>query len=1075
MSNKERMMKTNLRKQTMINTKSILNLKHALLLLLYLTLLISIRYLWFNAYEAAEHPEAKQGVLDMRGWDFENSRSVRLDGEWEFYPGQFLTYESFAGQPPDAQQVVQVPGDWSSGFPEEGHSSFGYGTYRLRILVDPSLQKPYGFWIQRIQAASSIEVNGQTEGSFGQLAANRQDYKPEAVSYTAAYNAAGQQEITLLVRAANYDHPLEGGIVRSIRFGSQAAVDTERMYSIGFQMVTFVIMLLHAMYAGILFFFNRRQKAFLVFFLLLLAVGASIVTDNDTLLLLWLPINYTWALKLKMLAYPAISLFMLLLTRSFSAQERPGRLLKGYLLVLSLYTVYILVLPAQYALYARPFFSVLYLLPVAGVVYSIGRMVARQEQDSVFLLFAAAAIGSSVLGGSLESSSKASILYYPVDVIAAIIGFSAYWFKRYFRNAEENRLLNQQLKESDHLKDQFLANTAHELRTPLHGIISIAQTVTAKEKSLLDHQSYQDLELLITISRRMSHMLNDLLDVTRLQEKRIVLQREPLAIGPLVTGILNMFEFMTDSKQLQLRNELPASLPPVWGDEKRIVQILYNLLRNAIKYTQAGTVTISAEVTGKTAKISVSDTGIGIDKETQARIFSPYEQGSKGINDGGGIGLGLSISKQLAELHGGDLTVDSEPGKGSMFTFTLPLASATEVRHAPEEAAAARMNDSPDMEDLLLEQGRLLFRQSDTSSITAVASQEIPSHPQMQLQETSMTAKTLILAVDDDPVNLKVLASILSDEQHQLVTVTSAQEALELLGTEPWDLLIADVMMPYMSGYELTRIARQRFSVSELPILLLTARNQPVDIYTGFLSGANDYVAKPVDALELKYRVRSLTGLKQSINQSLRLEAAYLQAQIQPHFLFNTLNALLALSEFDLPKMRDLGEAFSSYLRISFDYMNSQQRVGLSHELELVESYLFIEKARFDERLQIEWDVEPGIELLLPPLTLQPLVENAVRHGLLSRKAGGLLHIRIHRRQGYTSFEVEDNGKGMPDEQVLHLLDDSGLGLPSRGIGLLNTNRRLTQLYGQGLVIHSQLGAGTTVSFVIPERVHQHS
>ncbi|MEK5491338.1 ATP-binding protein [Paenibacillus sp. FSL R7-0297] len=1074
MSNRERMMKTNLPKQTMINTTSILNLKHALLLLLYLTLLISIRYLWFNAYEAPEHQEAKQGVLDMRGWDFENSRSVRLDGEWEFYPGQFLTYESFAGQPPAAQQVVQVPGDWSSGFPEEGHSSFGYGTYRLRILVDPGLQEPYGFWIQRIQAASSIEVNGQTEGSFGQLAANRQDYTPKAVSYTAAYNAAGQQEITLLVRAANYDHPIEGGIVRSIRFGSQAAVDTERMYSIGFQLVTFVIMLLHAMYAGILFFFNR-QKAFLVFCLLLLAVAASIVTDNDTLLLLWLPINYTWALKLKMLAYLAVSLFMLLLTRSFSAQKRPVRLLRGYLLLLSLYTVYILVMPAQYALYARPFFTVLYLLPIAGVVYSIGRMVVRQEQDSVFLLFAASAIGSSVIGGSFESRSQASILYYPVDVIAAIICFSAYWFKRYFRNAEENRLLNQQLKESDHLKDQFLANTAHELRTPLHGIISIAQTVTAKENSLQDHQSYQDLELLITISRRMSHMLNDLLDVTRLQEKRIVLQREPLAIGPLVTGILNMFEFMTDSKQLQLRNELPASLPPVWGDEKRIVQILYNLLRNAIKYTQAGTVTVSAGITGKTARISVSDTGIGIDTETQARIFSPYERGSKGINDGGGIGLGLSISKQLAKLHGGDLTVESEPGKGSVFTFTLPLASASEVRYVPEEAAAARMNSSLNMEDLLLEQGGLLFPQPDTSGISAAASQKIPSLPQMQLQETSMTAKTLILAVDDDPVNLKVLASILSDEQHQLVTVTSAQEALDLLGTEPWDLLIADVMMPHMSGYELTRIARQRFSVSELPILLLTARNQPVDIYTGFLSGANDYVAKPVDALELKYRVRSLTGLKQSINQSLRLEAAYLQAQIQPHFLFNTLNALLALSEFDLPKMRDLGEAFSSYLRISFDYMNSQQRVGLSHELELVESYLFIEKARFDERLQIEWEVEPGIELLLPPLTLQPLVENAVRHGLLSRKAGGRLHIRIHRRQGYTSFEVEDNGKGMPDEQVRHLLDDSGLGLPSRGIGLLNTNRRLTQLYGQGLVIRSQLGAGTTVSFVIPERVNLNS
>ncbi|MEK3760004.1 ATP-binding protein [Paenibacillus sp. FSL P4-0338] len=1041
------------------------NPKQALLLLLYLIILTSLRYMWFNANTASEHPEAQQGVLDMRGWDFVNSPSIQLDGEWEFYPGQLLGYEDSAALAASTPHVVQVPGDWSSGFPEGEQSSLGYGTYKLRILLDPSQTESYGFWIQRIQAASSIDINEQRETSFGKLAANSGDYIPKAVSYTAAYDEPGRQEIVLLVRAANYDHPLEGGIVRSIRFGSQAAVDTERMYSIGFQLVSFVIMMLHALYASILYFFNRREHVFVLFFLLLLAVAVSIIADNDAILLIWFPINYTWALKIKLLSYPAISLFMLLLTRSFYTHGRSGRLLKGYVAGLLIYTVYVLVLPVQLVMYGKIFFSLLYLLPVAAVIYHIGRMVWRKEQDSFFLLFAAAAIGSSVIGGALESNSRISIQYYPVDMIAAIIGFSSYWFKRYFRNAEENRLLNLQLKESDRKKDEFLANTSHELRTPLHGIISIAQTVASKEQQVLDEQSSKDLELLITISRRMSLMLGDLLDVTRLQEKRIVLQREPLAMGSLVSGVLGMFEFMIEGKRLQLRNELPASLPPVWGDEKRIVQILYNLLHNAIKYTQAGTVTVSAAADGKLAWISVADTGAGIDKETQARIFSPYEQGSKGIIDGGGIGLGLSISKQLTELHGGDLTVDSEPGKGSVFTFTLLLASSAGAREmADQEPASQGQPDNPELQEMLLEEGRLLLQQPDIRNL--IVPMELTNPP--QIQDASQTAKSLILAVDDDPVNLKVLASMLSAEHYQLVTATSAEEALELLGTEPWDLLIADVMMPYMSGYELTRIVRQRFSISELPILLLTARNQPADIYTGFMAGANDYVTKPVDALELKYRVRSLTGLKQSVTQSLRMEAAYLQAQIQPHFLFNTLNALLALSEFDLPKMRDLGEAFSSYLRISFDYMNSQQLVGLSHELELVESYLFIEKARFEERLQIEWEVDPGIELLLPPLTLQPLVENAVRHGLLSRKAGGKLSIRIHRQKGYTSFEVEDNGKGMSEEQVARLLDDTFLA--HRGIGLLNTNRRLTQLYGEGLVIRSQPGAGTTVSFVIPER-----
>ncbi|ASA23282.1 hybrid sensor histidine kinase/response regulator [Paenibacillus donghaensis] len=1033
-----------------------INLKYILLLLFYLAILITLRFLWFTTYVTPEHPLAKQGVMDLRGWNFEDSRSIKLDGEWEFYPGQFITYGDNTAQSRNLQKYTQVPGDWSAAFPEGEHPSFGYGTYRLRILIDQPLNQPYGFWIQRIQAASVIEINGQAEQAFGRLGKHKNDYSPNASSYLATYNAEGKQEIELLVRSSNYDHPHQGGIVRSIRFGSQAAIDTEHWYSIGFQLVTFVILMLHAFYAGILFFFNPRQKAFLLFFMLLTAVSLSIVTDNDILLLRWLPINYTWTLKLKLLSYIGLSCFMLLLSRSFSGKEQAGRLLKGYVGVLLLYSLFLLAAPAEYIFYTLPIFTWLYLLPIAGVVYYITQMVVKKKEDAVFLLLAAAAIVSSILWGVVQSKGQWTILYYPIDIIASIIGFSAYWFKRYFRNSEDNLQLTRQLQEGDRLKDQFLANTSHELRTPLHGIISIAQTVASREKTMLDPHSNKDMELLITIGRRMSHLLNDLLDVTRLKDKRIVLQREPLAIQSLVSGVMDMFGFMTEGKNLQLINKISPFMPPVLGDEKRMVQILFNLLHNAIKYTQEGTITVRAEISGKYAAISVSDTGEGIDQETQKRIFSPYEQGSMGINDGGGIGLGLSISKQLAELHHGDLVVESQPGKGSVFTFTLPLADSS-----GQQTTVHLQSSTADIEPLTAGHATWINPLQRNSS-------PVMLDPQASPQLQAAARRSLILAVDDDPINLKVLANMLSGEHVELTAVVSAHEALELLGTQPWDLLIADVMMPHMSGYELTRNVRQYFSASELPILLLTARNQPEDIYTGFLSGANDYVAKPVDALELKYRVRSLTGLKQSVDEHQRMEAAYLQAQIQPHFLFNTLNSLMALSELDLPKMRDLGEAFSSYLRISFDFMNSHHLVGLSHELELVQAYLFIEKARFEERLNVEWDIQEGVDLLIPPLTLQPLVENAVRHGLLSQAQGGTIQVRISRREGLTAFEVQDNGKGMTKEQIRQLLDLNRY--PSEGIGILNTNRRLTQLYGQGLDIDSEPGAGTTVSFMIPDQ-----
>lgn len=643
-------------------------------------------------------------------------------------------------------------------------------------------------------------------------------------------------------------------------------------------------------------------------------------------------------------------------------------------------------------------------------------------------------------------------VYYPIDLMVGFVGFSTYWFKKYFRHSRENARLNEQLRRADKLKDQFLANTSHELRTPLHSIMNIAHTVLTKEQEKLTAGSKKNMELLIMISRRMSHMLGDLLDVARLKEHRIVLQQEPLRIQSIVPGVIGMLNYMVEGRPIQLRMDIGESLPPVLADEKRLVQILFNLLHNAVKYTEEGTISIAAETLDGCVNIVVSDTGVGMDEETQARVFLPYEQGAYGINDGRGIGLGLSICKQLVELHGGTFSVRSELGKGSVFRFDLPLAEEAVVPSSqPLRQAADGGEDWP---------AGLIMPGTTVGELAASAAELAPPF--------LYGSKVNIMAVDDDPVNLKVLAGILETESYNITTVHSAHEALELFNTGgQWDMLITDVMMPHMSGYELTQKVRERYSVFELPVVLLTARSQPADIYAGFSAGANDYVTKPVDALELRYRIRALVILKQSINERLRLEAAYLQAQIHPHFLLNTLNSIMALSDIDTEKMRNLGEAFASYLRISFHFLNTGELVELSHELKLVEAYLYIEKERFGDRISVIWEIEPDIRLLLPPLSIQPLVENAVKHGILSRSSGGTIHIRIARQHHSTLIEVEDNGKGMEKDEVLQLL--SPLRQGEGGIGLSNTNRRLTQLYGRGLSISSKPNERTTVSFVIPD------
>ncbi|SCW80562.1 Sensor histidine kinase, LytS/YehU family [Paenibacillus tianmuensis] len=1028
--------------------------KYIVTIILFLGILLGLRWTWTGIFPTLEHPRAIHGVLDLRGVDLDQSPTISLDGEWQFYPGKLAFHRDMPLTENEARPI-QVPGDWSSQLTNGSDHSYGYGTYRLRILVDP-LKQPVAFWLRDIRASSGVEINGQVEPDVGNPAEHANEYTPKNISYTASYDAEGATELELLIRVANFDDPYNGGILRSIYFGSQAAIDYARLYSIGFQLATFIVLLLHGMYAFILYSFNPHERTLIVVFLLTLATGISIMTGHDNLLLLWLPINYTWALKIKLIALLWHSYFIYIVFRRFSSAPPKSVGLRVLTAALLAYTGFLFAANAAWVNGSVDWgiFHFFYLVPFAWFAYTAGTMIFGKQtvNDGVFLVMSAVGIISSFLWSLWSSYTP---VYYPIDIIATIIGFSTYWFKQYFRNARENAVLNDQLRKADKLKDQFLANTSHELRTPLHGIINIAQSVVVKEKTKLNERNLKDMELLITISRRMSHMLGDLLDVARLQEHRIVLQQEPLQIQSVVPGVVGMLQFMLEGRPVRLHMDIAESMPPVMADEKRLVQILYNLVHNALKYTEEGTISVSAETREGHALIHISDTGVGMDEKTQARVFLSYEQGSYGISDGRGIGLGLSICKQLVELHGGVLTVRSELGKGSVLSFNLPLANVSSNPSLPPKP----LLQPPQITDTV-EEVRAGVIASDASIGELAASVLVPP--------LENDGKANILAVDDDPVNLNVLVGILSSEPYRITTAQSAREALELLDTQQWDLLIADVMMPHMSGYELTQKVRAQYSLSELPVVLLTARSQPADIYTGFKSGANDYVTKPVDALELQYRIRALITLKQSIQERLRMEAAYLQAQIHPHFLFNTLNSIMALSEIDTEKMRQLGNAFASFLRISFDFLNKGKLVELSHELALVEAYLFVEQERFGSRLSVLWEVDPGIDVLLPPLSIQPLVENAVKHGLLSQSKGGTIRIRIAREDGFIHVEVADDGKGMEPDKVRQLLNPPAKS--RRGIGLSNTNRRLAQLYGQGLSIRSKPKEGTTVSFVIPKK-----
>ena len=579
-------------------------------------------------------------------------------------------------------------------------------------------------------------------------------------------------------------------------------------------------------------------------------------------------------------------------------------------------------------------------------------------------------------------------------------------------------------------------------------MLNMSQSILERDRHTLQERSVKELETILSVGRRMTMLLNDLLEVRSLQEGTPRLQKKVITIQPIIAGVLDMLRFIGDAKSLKIVNQISDDFPPVFADENRLIQIFFNLLHNAVKYTNEGQITIRAFVKKRRAFIVIVDTGVGMDNDMLKRLFNSYEQAnSKETMIEGGFGLGLSISKQLVEFHGGTLEVSSVLGKGSEFTFSLSLGNSNEMEENSVAISSSQM--SPEI------------TQVQTKSTFGI---EEAGTPSLYAKESTFE-RPAILIVDDDPVNLQVLETILPSEHYDVTTATSGKEALALLDTQEWDLIISDIMMPQMSGYELTRIIRERYTLTELPILLLTARSQPKDIQAGFLAGANDYVTKPVEVLELRSRIEGLTTVKNVVQEQLQLEAAWLQAQIQPHFLFNTLNAVIALSEIDLDKMRNLLEEFSHLLRHKFKFQHMDELIPIEEELSIVRSYLYIEQVRYENRLQVIWEIDECRELKIPFLTIQSLVDNAIRHGIMKRILGGKIFIRISVHESYAEICVDDDGDGM-DESKLRRIKETKRGSES-GVGLINTDLRLKRHFGTGLKIESSPGHGTKVSFIV--------
>lgn len=1025
-----------------------------------LALLVAALIRWAPLLPAAGHgPRAVAGVLDLSGWDFARDGLVRLDGEWAFYPGRLLAPEAFGpdrqlGGPPEPGAYVGVPEHWERyRFAGSSAGAQGYATFRLQIKLpprSPDVAREFGIKVSNIKSAHRMYVNGRIEGSSGKPEAEAAATRGGNTPYAAYFTLAGN-EADIVVQAANYEL-YTGGITQSLLFGEQVQIATYRFFLVGTDLVGAVVLLLCGLYLLCLFLMRRKERSW--FYLGLVCLGACLVflVQQEKLLMAFVPsLPYVWFTKLQF--WIGIPTFYFLVRYTQTAYLLPpGRWLqRSFAVAVWAIGLFLVVAPLPFATRVlQAGLVVPAMLLLVYCLYLFAREAWRRTPGAGYSLagivgfivawcFYAAAENDAA--GVLTNALR---LLFTLSFVFSQLLLLSRRFTRSFATVEQ---LTGRLIAADKMKDEFLANTSHEIKTPLHGIVNIGQSLLEGASGELNRAQRDDLALMVATGKRLSALVRDILDLSRLKEGELLLQIRPMALQPALRHVFALHRHLLEGKPVRLQERLPKRLPQVAGDEARVVQVLSNLIGNAIKFTPAGEIVVSATVQGQWVTVEVRDTGIGIAPDKLESIFAMYEQGGADMaREYGGTGLGLGITRKLVELHGGTIRALSEPGRGSAFRFTLPVATRDETAAEDEAEEAAETADER-------EPRFAAFAEAAAAGAAATRDGAAPA----------------VLVADDDAANRKALTNLLVMEGCAVTAVSGGTAAIEALANDRgFELVILDGIMPGMSGLDVCRHVRSRWSLTELPVLLLTARNRPEDLLAGFAAGVNDFLAKPVDWEELRARIRTLLQLKRSASELAESELALLQAQLKPHFLFNTLNTIMAVGDVDPPAAQQLLDRLSTYLRTSFDFQNGEHRVPLHKEMELIGAYLFIEQARFGKRVAayIEWDERLG-NRLVPPLLLQPIVENAVRHGVMKREDGGRIDIGVCDDGRAIRVEIADNGVGMSAEAMERATGQAPQG-GRKSIGLINIHRRLVRLYGEGLRIESEPGGGTRVSFQLP-------
>ena len=651
-----------------------------------------------------------------------------------------------------------------------------------------------------------------------------------------------------------------------------------------------------------------------------------------------------------------------------------------------------------------------------------------------------------------------------------------------------------QLEELDRLKSDFFANVSHELRTPLTLIISPIEDLLREGDDLLD-STREKLSVARKNSLRLLKLINDLLEIIRLDEGKVQPDSKPIDLASFVPGLVESIDHMADMKGVDLRMRKGVKPLVVEGDESQLEKVFLNLLTNALKFTpEGGSVTASFGKEEGQAVVRVEDTGPGISDEDLQVIFDRFRQAEDSSVDNQGVGIGLALAKEIVEQHNGTLDAESEIGVGTTMRVALPLSDT-------QERPAEQQKDCTPEGEL-----QRLYREADRS----IALPE--ETPAAETDVSEEAGEATILVVDDEPDMRQFLVDSVAKE-YRVVQAADGEAGLRLAKEEKPDLILLDLMLPGINGLEVCRRLKRNEQPSSPKIILLTAKSDEESKISALEYGADDFLLKPFSTLELRCRMenhlynarlqQSLEDrneeLEETLNELRETESQLIQSEKMNafgsvaagllHEINNPLNYTLTAVQMarqmtdNLPddiqeELDDIEEGMTRVKNIvsdlrTFAYPETaeqQTRFDLSEAIEIAMRLTSHELKDIEvERNVPEHTMVEGAKTQLAHVVMNLLVNAADAVAECEQEEP---HIRVlaKKNQDRVYISIQDNGEGIPGEKQDEIFEpfyttkDVGEGT---GLGL-SISRSIVENHGGDIQLKSEVGEGSEFTFDVP-------